>query len=116
MPTRSALQRLEDIVAYGEQASQFASGLSGAELRERPQTFMATVYALQCVSEAARYLPAEIKARCDLPWIDIETASNVFRHGYHAVEADRIVFTVNETLPALLAFAYAEKDRLSGSG
>lgn len=76
-------------------------------------SFLAAVYALQCVSESARALPNEIiEGALRLPWRAIEDSGNVFRHGYHAIDPERVRWTISNSLPDLLAFARTELARV----
>jgi len=65
--------------------------------------FYATTRALEIVSEAARRLPAELRARrSDMPWDLIMNAGNVYRHGYDVVDEETILRTALDSVPPLL--------------
>ncbi len=72
------------------------------------KTLYAVVRCLETVSEASRRLRGEQQARFPaLEWRQIESAGNVYRHGYDRVSERRVLETVRDHLPALLAVAEA---------
>ncbi|HWA20762.1 MAG TPA: hypothetical protein VG735_00030 [Caulobacterales bacterium] len=79
MAARSAKAALDDIVSYGEASIAFVEGRDAAGLLADRKSWMATIYSLQCVSEAVRRLPEANNP--DLPWREIMSAGNVYRHG-----------------------------------
>lgn len=64
---------------------------------------------LEIISEASRRLDEEVRLRHpELPWRDILTAGNVYRHGYHNVTEAEVWITANKDLDPLLAAVEAE--------
>lgn len=63
-----------------------------------------TERAIQIVSEPARALPEELRARySDVPWADIIAVGNPLRHEYHEI-ADKVLWeTATIDLPKLQA-------------
>ena len=69
--------------------------------------------ALEIISEAARWLPTELRDRHpELPWRAIMGVGNVYRHNYDTVAEEYVWRTVHDSLPALLAVIEAEIGRL----
>ena len=65
-----------------------------------------TVYAvtrcLEIISEASRRLPTELKERHPgIPWKQMASAGNVYRHDYEDVAARYVWDTVQRDLPPL---------------
>jgi uncharacterized protein with HEPN domain len=59
---------------------------------------------IEVISEASRHIPDEIKGdRPLIPWRDVATIGNVFRHEYHAIAARIVRDTIRLDLPALEA-------------
>ena len=61
-----------------------------------------TERAIQIVSEAARALPEELRARYpDAPWADIIAIGNPLRHEYHRIDDKVLWETATVDLPSL---------------
>jgi uncharacterized protein with HEPN domain len=61
-----------------------------------------TERAIQIVSEAARALPEELRARYpDAPWVDIIGIGNPLRHEYHRIDDKVLWETATGDLPKL---------------
>jgi uncharacterized protein with HEPN domain len=61
-----------------------------------------TERAIQIVSEAARALPEELRARyADAPWADIIAIGNPLRHEYHRIDDKVLWETATVDLPKL---------------
>jgi uncharacterized protein with HEPN domain len=72
------------------------------------KTFYAITRCLEIISEAARGLGPEQKARFpDLEWRQIQDSGNVFRHAYHRIAESIVWATVHNRLPELLRAADA---------
>lgn len=110
---RSAQLRLLDIAKYARLARTFVGEKTLDAFVNDEQCMLATVYALQCVSEASRFLPDDVRARAPLlPWRDIADARNVYSHGYHDLHPTRLLDTVRLHLPPLETFAREELAQL----
>jgi uncharacterized protein with HEPN domain len=60
-----------------------------------------TERAIQIISEAARALPEELRARYpEAPWADIIAIGNPLRHEYHRID-DPDIFQVSHDVPAI---------------
>ena len=85
-----------------ENLSQELAGVSFEAYRNSYGFRRITERAIQIVSEAARALPEELRARCpQAPWADIITIGNPLRHEYHRID-DRVLWeTATADLPKL---------------
>jgi uncharacterized protein with HEPN domain len=78
------------------------AGLTFETYRERYGLRRTTERAIQIISEAARALPEELRARHpQAPWTDIIAIGNPLRHEYHRID-DRVLWeTATADLPKL---------------
>jgi uncharacterized protein with HEPN domain len=75
-----------------ESLSRELAGLSFETYRESYGLRRITERAIQIVSEAARALPDELRARYpDAPWVDIIGIGNPLRHEYHRID-DKVLW------------------------
>ena len=85
-----------------ESLSQELAGLSFETYRESYGLRRITERAIQIVSEAARALPEELRARYpDAPWADIIGIGNPLRHEYHRIDDKVLWETATADLPKL---------------
>ena len=93
---------VEEMLDYIEQAVSYVGGMTFEQYAADRKTQRAVERCIEVISEGSRHIPNEIKtSRADIPWRDVATIGNVFRHRYYTV-APRIVWdTVNLDLPAL---------------
>ena len=74
---REHILHIRDFVSHGMTEETFAKDA---------KTYHATVRCLEIISEAARRLPEDARARYPtLPWRNIMDAGNLYRHAYHAL-------------------------------
>ena len=86
-----------------------ASLSRGFPLKLSRKTFYAVTRALEIISEAARRLPDELRARHpELPWRAIMGAGNVYRHNYDNVLETYVWQTLHDRLPELVAVVTLE--------
>lgn len=79
------------------------AGLSFETYRESYGLRRTTERAIQIVSEAARALPEQLRARYpDAPWADIIAIGNPLRHEYHRIDDKVLWETATSDLPKLL--------------
>jgi uncharacterized protein with HEPN domain len=77
-------------------------GLSFETYRESYSLRRVTERAIQIISEAARTLPEELRARYpDAPWADIIAIGNPLRHEYNRIDDKVLWETATLDLPAL---------------
>ena len=82
MPSDRVRAALGDILRNIDLAEDFARGLTVEQFMADILRLYATTRALEVVSEAARRLPDDLKARHpEVPWRQIAGAGNVYRHG-----------------------------------
>ena len=85
-----------------ENLSQELVGLGFETYRESYGLRRITERAIQIVSEAARALPEELRARYpDAPWGDIIGIGNPLRHEYHRIDDKVLWETTTVDLPKL---------------
>jgi uncharacterized protein with HEPN domain len=73
-------------------------------LRDNLQALYAVIRSLEIISEASRRLSDELKSRhVGIPWREMATAGNFFRHNYEDVTPRRVWKTLLEDLPPLRA-------------
>ncbi|HEX8832420.1 MAG TPA: HepT-like ribonuclease domain-containing protein, partial [Longimicrobium sp.] len=64
----------------------------------------AALYNIVIIGEAARYVPADIQARCpDVDWNSLKDMRNWVAHVYHAVSNRRVWSTITADLPEVIA-------------
>jgi uncharacterized protein with HEPN domain len=84
-----------------ESLSRELAGQSFETYRESYALRRITERAIQIVSEAARALPEELRARYpDAPWVDVIGIGNPLRHEYHRID-DKVLETATSDLPKL---------------
>ena len=90
-------------------AREFVSGLSEDAFRSDRRSFYAVTRCLEIISEAARRLSPELRARYpQLPWREIMGAGNIYRHDYDNVVEAFVWRTVHQSLAPLLTMVLAE--------
>lgn len=66
------------------------------------KTYWATVKMVEIIGEAARHIPAEVRALMpNVPWSQITAARNVFSHGYFGINDDILWEIVQYRVPEL---------------
>ncbi|MBI5942143.1 MAG: DUF86 domain-containing protein [Caulobacterales bacterium] len=104
MPSDRDRQAWTDIVDNARLALGFAEGMDAAAFTADVKTFYAATRCLEIISEAARRLSDDERARHpDLPWKNMTGAGNVYRHDYDDVEPGLVWTTIRDRLPALIA-------------
>ena len=89
------------------------SGVSHEEFLGNELVFYAVTRCLEIISEASRRLPQDVKDRHPhIPWTEMAAAGNVYRHEYEDVDRRLVWGTVHKRLPALLAVAESELQRI----
>ena len=85
-----------------ESLSKELAGISFENYRESYGLRRITERAIQIVSEAARALPEELRARYpETPWADIIAIGNPLRHEYHRIDDKVLWETATVDLPKL---------------
>ncbi len=98
-------------------AVEFVGDLGLDEVERDTKTLYATVRTLEILGEAARQLPAEIRDReTGLPWREIIGMRNVLIHAYFGVDAETVLRTVREDVPALAAALLVMREKVGSAG
>lgn len=102
MAERSIRERLQDIRDALLKIERFLSGKSFEDFCSDDMMHDAVVRNLEIISEASRYVPANLKARAaHIAWREIADFGNVLRHGYEVVNDSILWSTVERDLPIL---------------
>jgi uncharacterized protein with HEPN domain len=113
MHSSSERAPLLDIAENIRLAQEFVSDQDYRAFCNDRRTFYAVVRCLEIISEASRRLPTDLKDRhLEIPWRDIVTAGNIYRHEYENVLEQRIWQTVQHHLAPLLRAVQDELTRL----
>lgn len=104
MVKRSIRERLLDIAGSIEKIDSFLAGQSFEKFASSALIHDAVVRNLEIVSEASRYIPAELKQRTShIAWREIVDFGNLLRHGYEGVNDTILWDTIQRDLPVLMA-------------
>lgn len=102
-PSKSPRLRLLHMRDEIESLSRELAGSSFEAYRKSYTLRRTTERAIQIVSEAARALPEELRARhADAPWADIVAIGNPLRHEYHRIDDKVLWQTATDDMPKLL--------------
>ncbi len=113
MLSEQARQALIDITHNAALAEQFVGGLDAEAFAADLKTFYATTRCLEINSEAVRRAGPELRSRHPhLPWRQMMSAGNIYRHEYDNVAPAFVWKTVRDGLPGLVA---AVRQELSAS-
>ena len=108
---------VEEMLDYIEQASSYIAGMTFEQYASDRKTQRAVERCIEVISEASRHIPDEIKGRRpDIPWRNVATIGNVFRHEYHTVAARIVWDTIRLDLPALEVAVRAIATELRSNG
>ena len=104
---------LEHIAEHGKAVRDFITGMTQEQFLKDQKTIFAVIRCLEVISEASRRLTEDMKARHpDIPWEDVASLGNVYRHEYHRLNLARVWKTAVASVPRILAFAETELQRL----
>lgn len=104
VPPRNWKMRITDILECIAKIRRFTKGYSFDDFQGDDKTIDSVLRNLEIIGEAARHVPAEIRARYpELPWAEMLTMRNIVIHEYHGVNLKIIWQTVKEDLPALVS-------------
>ncbi|AMJ62122.1 HepT-like ribonuclease domain-containing protein [Bosea sp. PAMC 26642] len=94
--------RLRHIIESIDGIIDATTGVSGREIAESFVLMRALERAIQIISEAAKELPAEMRAlEPSVPWTDVIGIGNVLRHEYHRVREETLLAILTDELPVL---------------
>jgi uncharacterized protein with HEPN domain len=104
--TRSALDRLKDIIRACGLAHRYAAGLDPDSLRSAGVSRDGALFQMMIIGEAAKHLPAEVQALApDIPWAQIRATRHKIAHSYWQIDFDVIADTIASDLRPLEAAA-----------
>lgn len=102
MPSERPRQRFQDIIDNIDRIDSYIVGMDRAGFRQDQKTIDAVERCLSRISEAAVKLGnLAPQLAPDMPWADIRGIGNHLRHGYDAINSDRIWLTLRGDLPGL---------------
>ncbi len=82
----------------------YTAGMDRDELQRDERTWDAVIRNVEVIGEAARQLPAVIRAAApDVPWPEIIGMRNILAHAYFTIDADILWDVVSAEVPALAA-------------
>ena len=100
--SRSALDRLKDIVHSAELAASHAGALDADALAKEAQRRDAVLLRIAVIGEAASQLPTEVQALApEIPWSKVKGMRNHIIHGYWQTDLNAVANTVAFDLEAL---------------
>ncbi|MDQ2082097.1 DUF86 domain-containing protein [Xanthobacteraceae bacterium Astr-EGSB] len=100
--TRSALDRLKDIIQASGSAYRYAAGLDPDRLMGAGVARDGALFQLMIIGEAATHLPTEVQALApDIPWSQIRATRHKIAHGYWQIDFDVIADTITSDLRPL---------------
>jgi uncharacterized protein with HEPN domain len=104
MDERKVLFRLEHMSEAIASIESYVAGKDFDAYRSDRILHDAVERNLERLSEAARYIPDELRAKHpDIPWRQIVGLGNVLRHAYEGVDDQTIWDTIETGLPPLKA-------------
>ena len=87
MPAKSQIPRLRHMIDAIEEIRSVPAEIDETAFAKSRRMRFVVERAFQIISEAARNLPLDLKARHpDLPWRDIADMGNLLRHEYQRVD------------------------------
>jgi uncharacterized protein with HEPN domain len=104
VPPRNWKIRITDILQCIDKIRRYTEGYTFDDFQEDEKTIDSVLRNLEIIGEAARHVPADIRARHPhLPWAEMLTMRNIVIHEYHGVNLSIIWQTVREDLPPLVS-------------
>ena len=109
MPSDLGRKYLADIAENIRLAREFLGTLDAEAFFADKRTYYAVVRCLEIISEASRRLEPDVVSRHPrIPWHQIRSSGNLYRHEYGDVDYEIVHVTVTDDLPILLAVVEAE--------
>lgn len=96
--------RPEDMLKHARIARNILGSLSVDEVKANDEKRLALERAVELIGEAANSVSAEIQqTEPSVPWRDIIAMRHRLIHGYAAIDLGRLVRTVRDDIPPLIA-------------
>jgi uncharacterized protein with HEPN domain len=104
VPPRTWPERVTDIIDAAQRILEITKGLDATSFASDRTIRDATLYNLVIIGEAARFVPADVQAKCpDVDWHGLKDMRNFVAHAYHAVSYQRVWRTFTRDLPGVIA-------------
>lgn len=114
MPSNRPKDRLEEILENGGRILSYVDGMDQQSFGADQKTIDAVERCLMRMSEAAYKLGAELDGRYpSAGWRNLRGLGNPLRHQYDMIRPEEIWTGIQVALPAILASAQEELDRLA---
>lgn len=102
MAARSLIPRLTDIIEAIDRVNGVLADVSLEVFEDDWQRQWLVERGVEIISEAARHLPDDLKARSpEIPWHKVAGIGNVLRHNYESIAAPVLWKLVQADLPIL---------------
>jgi len=102
VPRRDWRLRVRDILDAVERIENFTRGITLDTFVQDERTIAAVSYELVVIGEAARNVPAAVRATApDVPWQVMSDMRNVVAHGYFGVDLSIVWQTATQDVPKL---------------
>lgn len=103
MPPRNWMMRVDDMLAAAAAIAEYTAGLDFDGFCADRLRVDATLRNLEVIGEAARYVPADVRARYpQVPWQPMADMRNVVIHAYPDVDLQVVWDVIRRQLPALV--------------
>jgi uncharacterized protein with HEPN domain len=104
VPPRTWPERVADIIEAARRIGELTRALDYPAFEADRTIRDAVLYNFVIIGEAARYVPADVQARCpDVDWHGLRDMRNFVAHVYHAVSHRRVWRTVTADLPDVVS-------------
>jgi uncharacterized protein with HEPN domain len=114
---RPLLYRIEDMLDAIEEARSYIGDMTLAQFEADRKTQRAVERCIQVISEAAKDVPKELKAKHkEIPWRNVVGMGDKLRHDYHNIVVQIVWDTVTVHLPPLGIVVRAIKAELPEDG
>lgn len=106
MSSSKAPRRLQDIIDNVQSIFRYTDGMNLVEFEENRLVYDAVERCLERICEAVVKLGEQAPVLMpDQPWFKFKAFGNVLRHGYDAIDEDKLFDIVRNDLPSLYAAA-----------
>lgn len=94
---------VDDMIAFGEKALAYTSGLDQRMFIANTLVYDATLRNLELIGEAATHVPEHVRqSHPEVPWRLVIAARNRLIHAYLGIDNDTLWSIVNTDIPVLL--------------
>jgi len=116
-PERNDRGRLLDIITWGQEAIEHHDGRDVDALLANRQGYLAALYCIQVVGEAAWALTDDVKQRSDaIPWPLVAAMRHRLVHDYGRTDPAIVHRVLSESLPVLVSEARRLLAELESTG